>query len=158
MSHKIEATKEFLNDLIGKSWQEIEALQQQIDSIDTGTYLGNEIVKLLRNTCTSYYVLIGCLEGLTDCQESRYTDVVKSEPSIKVYQRYKPDSPEKPVDAEPKAQLIAEPVINDVLDDEVIFEPKHAEAPVDFEPFEYFVDFDEPSGDPLTDDDLYCNN
>ena len=25
------------------------------------------------------------------------------------------------------------------------------------EPFEYFVDFDEPVGDPITDDDLYNN-
>ena len=28
---------------------------------------------------------------------------------------------------------------------------------IDTEPFEYFVDFDDPVGEPLTDDDLYNN-
>ena len=28
-------------------------------------------------------------------------------------------------------------------------------VPADFEAFEYFVDFDEPEGEALTDDDLY---
>ena len=82
LKDKIEVNNEFISDLTTKSWQEVEALQQQIANIDMSTRLGNEVAKALRSVCTGYYVLIGCLEALTDTEE---TEIVE-------------DKPEKPLD------------------------------------------------------------
>jgi hypothetical protein len=51
-----------------------------------------------------------------------------------------------PIEVEPavltkSSNEVVEPVISDEIED--------------FEPFEYFVDFDEPVGEKLTDEDLY---
>ena len=62
LKDKIEVTTEFLNELITKSWQEVDAIQQQITNIDSTSQLGADVSKLLKNVCTSYYTLIGCLE------------------------------------------------------------------------------------------------
>ena len=50
-----------------------------------------------------------------------------------------------------------EPIDEEVLDTEILDEFDNAETNNEntSEPFEYFVDFDEPIGEPLTDDDLY---
>ena len=137
LKDKIEVTEEFLTDLIAKNWQETEALQQQIANIDTSTQLGAEVAKILKNTCTNYYVLIGCLETLVENPETEL------------------DAHEQ--ETEPKAAndiVTTEPTVNDVIAQEVV-QVDDAETNVDFEPFEYFVDFDEPSGSPISDQDLY---
>ena len=138
LKEKINITNEFLEDLINKSWQETEALQQQIANIDTNSKLGADVVKLLKNTCTSYYTLIGCLEALVD-----ETEVMKK-PDDNAYE-------ENVVESEfgPTNEL-------EVVESNVVAPAESAaEISQEFEPFEYFVDFDEPSGEPLTDKDLY---
>jgi hypothetical protein len=137
LKDKIEVTEEFLNDLITKNWQEVEAMQQQIANIDTSSKLGAAVAKLLKNTCTSYYVLIGCLETLV---ENPDTELVAQEQEIE---------PEVTNDA-----VTTEPTVDDVIEPEVT-QIDNIETNVDFEPFEYFVDFDEPSGVPISDQDLY---
>ena len=135
LKNKITVTEEFLNELIAKSWQEAESLQQQIANIDISTRLGAEVVNILKNTCTNTYVLIGCLEALLDNNE------------------LKPDIQE--IDDLPRYTSIELDYENNPV--ETIAEPTNdpTEVKQSFEPFEYFVDFDEPSGEPLTDDDLY---
>ena len=137
LKEKILITKDFISDIITKSWGEAEALQQQITNIDTSDFLGAELVKVLKNMNTNYYVLIGCLETLLDNEN---IPVVNS----------------KPVDNIDKLEDTIEKTSEDFIEAEVPQEIK-TENSDDFEPFEYFVDFDEPSGIPLSDKDLYGN-
>lgn len=136
LKDKIIATKDFLVDLITKSWQEAEALQQQINSIDTSSKLGADIVKLLKNSCTSYHVLIGCLESLADDDNELQEDPVEAAPTTVSSSTDNLETLNAPI-REESAVWIDKP------------------DKVDFEPFEYFVDFEEPVGEPLTDKDLY---
>jgi hypothetical protein len=129
LKDKIEITEEFLMDLISKSWQDAESIQQQAANIDTSTALGTKVAQLLKNISTNYFVLIGCLENLVDNDiptETQNPDEVSDDVVMGVEQ---PIETELPIESE--------------------------DSITDFEPFEYFVDFDEPSGEPLTDEDLY---
>lgn len=140
LKDKIQITKEFLSDLEMKSWQEIENLQNQIANIET-TPETVEVIKLLKNLLTSYYVFTGGLESLSD---------VKTTYKI----------PETTVKTEVEKEVIPiEPTIEIEATAEETFEPIFADETEqqDFEPFEYFVDFDEPEGDPISDEDLYSN-
>jgi hypothetical protein len=137
LKEKIEVTEEFLNEFIAKSWQETETLQQQIANIDTSTKLGIEVAKLLKNTCTTYYVLIGCLEALAENPKTSEIVVDESETLQNTNE----------------LEVSEEPITLENETEDAISLPIKAAA--DFEPFEYFVDFDEPSGDPLSDKDLY---
>lgn len=135
LKDKITVDADFLSDLITKSWQESEAIQQQIASLDTSTRLGVEVARLLKNTCTNYYVLIGCLETLAENPESATLE--QGPPEVGPVPA--PNEVEIPIYEEPVAEPIRVP----------------DEALAEFEPFEYFVDFDEPVGERLTDEDLY---
>lgn len=137
LKEKIEITEEFLNELIAKSWQETETIQQQIANISTNTKLGEEVVKLLKNTCTSYYVLIGCLETLLE--NSKHGKVYEVEPNTLQDVTELKDVNEYTVQENNSSKTLN----------------LQTEATADFEPFEYFVDFEEPSGEPLSDQDLY---
>lgn len=143
LKDKIEVTKEFLNDLIAKSWQEAEAIQQQAANINTSTYLGTEVAKLLKNTCTNYYVLIGCLESLI---ENPSKDFINTDSHVEA------ECIQKHYDVETLDTPRAKQESEDLVDT-----PTDIEQNQNFEPFEYFVDFDEPSGESLSDKDLYNN-
>jgi hypothetical protein len=137
LKDKLTANKDFLTELIDKSWLEIEHLQTQIANIDN-TDENTKLIQLFKNLLTNYYVFIGGLENLN------------SEEAI----IRKPEPNKEPVIIEPpieKAVLPEEPIKDDFFDDSLFNEP----TTKDEEPFEYFVDFDDPIGDPLTDDDLY---
>lgn len=142
LKDKLTISKDFLNELITKSWTEIEYLQAQIANIDT-TEENTKLIHLFKNLLTSYYVFIGGLESLSNEEV-----LIKSKP-IK-----------EPM-VEPKKEIIPEVTDDDYLADLVLEEPavEKSEPVVNSysEPFEYFVDFDEPVGEPLTDDDLYNN-
>lgn len=128
---KISVNEEFIEDLTAKSWQEIENLQNQINLIDTNSSDAMKVQQLLKNLLTSYYVFAGSLENINiSCNN---TDI-PHEPSF----------------------LEINPEINENdLDDDTFIKTPHTKDEGTFEPFEYFVDFDEPVGQPLTDDDLY---
>lgn len=135
LKEKLEITPDFLEELISKSWQEAESLQQQIANIDSSTKLGEEVTKLLKNMCTSHYVLIGCLEMLADGTEV-FGSIGAAEPTVTELPEQETQNIDK---LEPDMLEIQAPIENNG----------------NFEPFEYFVDFDEPIGDPLSDEDLY---
>lgn len=138
LKDKIVVDETFISDLIAKNWQEVESLQQQVANIDTSTKLGAKMAELLKNTCTSYYVLIGCLENLADGAEVSPVDL-PAEPEVKSNPQLEPDFEFGEVEI--------------LVDSDDLYRVPEE----DFEPFEYFVDFDEPTGEPLTDKDLYNN-
>ena len=143
LKDKIQITKEFLNDLETKSWHEIEHLQSQIVNIEPSS----KIVQLLKNLLTSYYIFVGGLENISSeelASESitKYTDNISEKEPVIVHA--------KKAKEEPKTELYS---------DDDIYEPIVTARQIDqdSEPFEYFVDFDEPFGEPITDEDLYNN-
>ena len=134
LKDKIEVTDEFLNELILKGWQESEVIQQQIANINASTKLGADVVGLLKNLCTSYLILVGCLEALAENTETNCLNLSVSD------------------------DRLSTEVTDEVTDYKVIPEATVNTAEYinnEYEPFEYFVDFDEPVGEPLTDMDLY---
>jgi hypothetical protein len=132
LKDKIKVDKTFIDDLIAKSWQDSESIQNQIDSIEVDSAVAAKTVKLLKDLLTSYYVFTGCLENL----EREPVNTVEPEPA---YIEEPINIPEEPVD-----ENVPDINVLDEFDNDTVSEP-----------FEYFVDFDEPVGEPLTDDDLY---
>ncbi len=141
LKDKLTITKDFLKDLEEKSWLEIEHLQNQIANIED-TAENKALIQLLKNLLTGYYIFVGGLENLdSNITTNKAIDKVlpEKEDTPKVVGTADDDYLADLVFDEPAIEK-SEPVINDYS-----------------EPFEYFVDFDEPIGDPLTDDDLYNN-
>ena len=132
LKEKLNITEAFIEELTEKSWQEIDHIQNQLANLDD-TAEGKRIGKLLNRLLTSYYVFVGELENF-------YTVSY--------------DEPEQPT----KIKDI--PIVKNIDEIEQNFEPAipASTEPIsieDGEPFEYFVDFDDPIGAPLTDEDLY---
>ena len=138
LKDKISVSNELLNELTTKGWQEIEYIQAQIANLADGK-ANNQLRKVLNNLLTSYYVFTGSIEGLSE------EDISNS--GIEVL----PEQPELDTGSE---EIIAEPITDTTNN----FSIKNDISTDDYEvsdPFEYFVDFDDPIGDPLTDKDLY---
>lgn len=139
LKEKIQVNKEFLDSLTAKGWQEVEYLQNQIINIEKEN---SEVLQLLNNLLTSYYVFIGGVENLID------KPVVSVKPAVELTKE-KEDTPQEIIinKSEPK-----------FFEDNMTFEDEVAkQEELDFEPFEYFVDFEEPTGEPISDEDLYGN-
>ena len=141
LKDKIHINKEFLDDLTVKSWQEIEYLQSQISNIEVVTEQDKALVKLLNTLLTSYYIFTGGLESLTT--DDYASSLVEPEISL-------------------ETQDISKEGIqdNNIHNDIVKVMPKlqiSDSTDIEYEPFEYFVDFDDPIGEQLTDEDLYGN-
>ncbi len=127
LKDKLIITKDFIEELTEKSWLEIEQLQRQVANI-TDTDEGKKFKKLLNNLLTSYYVFVGGLENFNNIS----------------------------IDYEPIAETpIEEPTVE--IEPALSYEPSEpTNSKLEIsEPFEYFVDFDEPTGAPLTDEDIY---
>lgn len=139
LKDKIKIDNSFINDLITKSWQDSESIQNQIDSIEIDSPQAAKVVKLLKDLLTSYYVFTGCLENLENEPINVVEPIKNTEPEVIV--------PEK------LTVIPEEPIKVSIPETDIFSELDTTEA--DSEPFEYFVDFDEPIGEPLTDDDLY---
>ena len=134
LKNKIEVTDELLSEFITKGWQEIESLQYQIANIHD-----NNLNKLLNNLLTSYYVFIGELENLSDTD---HTSVSSSETAAIDVKKQQENIMDMPIDCQVEPTAIKSNISHD--------EPG-------FEPFEYFVDFDDPVGVAITDMELYGN-
>jgi hypothetical protein len=138
LKDKINTTPELLSDFEMKGWQEIEHLQAQIANLAEGA-ANDKLRQLLNNLLTSYYVFTGGIEALES-----------------VPMQNQPEINQEPIADEE----VAPDIIDDIpieISDEVITD-SIITAEDDFsvsEPFEYFVDFDDPTGEALTDEDLY---
>ncbi len=146
LKNKIKVDKNFINGLITKSWEDSESIQNQIDCIEIDSDVAAKAVKLLKDLLTSYYVFTGCLENL----ENESIEIVTP---TKVVEPVKAVEPEIIV-PEKLTIVPEEPLEMKVPNTDILME---LEDEADGELFEYFVDFDEPVGEPLTDDDLYNN-
>ena len=141
LKDKIKITDEYLQELISKSWHESENLQRQIKALNVISSKDAKVVELLKQLLTNYQIFIGCLEGLSEeTFEEVKTKVVLPE-----------------FESEP---VVSEVVMDESLTDEITFLETNStstlmESAEVQEPFEYFVDFDDPVGEPITDKDLY---
>ena len=141
LKDKIEVTKEFLSELETKSWHEIEHLQNLIINI-ANTKENIELLKLLNGLLTNYYIFTGGLERLTS-SEMVFSTIDDEQEQPKVPELTK------------VAVADEESHIKDKKETFAGFTGDITAETTNFEPFEYFVDFDEPSGEALTDEDLY---
>ena len=136
LKDKISVNPALLDELAAKGWQEIEHLQVQIANIANTSAEAAKVSQILKNLLTSYYVFTGSIEAVANGQVDIITD---TEPYIAAE-----DAPE-----EPSSDNDSELASVEVNTEETLPEMEISE------PFEYFVDFDEPIGDPLSDEDLY---
>ena len=139
LKDKITVTKELLDELKAHGWQEIERLQVQINNL-ANSEQSIQVKQLLKNLLTSYYIFTGGIETISDDPSYFDTKVL--------------DIPEKQVEP---TRVDKEPGVLSTTDDFTVEDTTDASVVEVTEPFEYFVDFDEPTGDPITDDDLYNN-
>jgi hypothetical protein len=139
LKEKIQVNKEFLDSLTAKGWQEVEYLQNQIINLEKEN---SEVLQLLNNLLTSYYVFIGGVENLID------KPVVSVKPTVEPTKE-KEDTPQEIIINKSEPEFFED---NMTFEDEVTKQEE-----LDFEPFEYFVDFEEPTGEPISDEDLYGN-
>ena len=145
LKDKLEVDNEFIAELIAKSWHESELLQHQAANIDTSTALGAEVAKLLKNMSTNYYVMLGCLESLSD------GELEPTEPTTTPNITDDDITADLTIASHVNAENTGvEPVVN--REPDLVMSNSQEQ---DFEPFEYFVDFDEPLGEPLSDEDIY---
>jgi hypothetical protein len=105
-----------------------------------------KIEEIFQGLIDAYLINIGQLELFL--HENDYVEVPEIEE----------EKVEEPTEEEIEEVEEAEEEEVEIEDEvEVEVEPQKVvkNVPADFEAFEYFVDFDEPSGEALTDDDLY---
>ena len=146
MNNKVVVDENFLNELINKSWLDSEHIQNQLENIDSSTALGMSVIKALKNLLISQHVFTGCLENLAE--EISFLNITQS---ITDTTTIDTDS-QKIVHIKDKTNI--EPQYDET---ENLNSIKYSNTASESEPFEYFVDFEEPIGKPLTDEELYGN-
>ena len=127
LKDKIVVTKDFLNDLEAKSWQEIEHLQNQIANIEANKESA-PLLKLLNNLLTSYYVFTGGLENLS----SGSTEVTFDDDENGLAQAETTNETIGEPDDSNIVQAVEDPEFTTMLGTTVA-------KTADFEPFEYFT-------------------
>ena len=141
LKNKINVTKDWLTELEIKGWQEIEYLQAQIANLAEDA-LSTQLRQLFKNLLTSYYVFTGGVETLAS-EPTEQIEIPKLKAPI--------DELDVEVNTDTEVEFEEVPELTGFAN----------EAPEeDYEisdPFEYFVDFDDPVGEPITDKDLYNN-
>ena len=144
LKDKITVSDEVVKDLINRGWQEVNYINSQLKNIEFGKE-NQKLMNLLKNLLTSHYVFIGGLEAIVDGELEAEPETVKQE--IDEY-----NEPAKELtQTEPHVEL------ESTVENETNYSGSEvlADDSYDHEPFEYFVDFDDPVGEAITDDDLY---
>lgn len=156
----------FLTDFISKGWEEVGYLKANIESIKEAFKGTKKVEELLQALIDAYLVCIGQLEAhINDKNYIEYPEesgLLKEDLEIKISDEVVEIKPEDTVtaysydEAENKIILTTEESKDEDEIEDVEVEEKE-EPKVESEPFEYFVDFDEPdmSEPALTDDDIY---
>ena len=137
LKDKLILSADMLKELEMRGWQEIEYLQAQIANLAEGG-VNDKLRQLFKSLLTSYYIFTGGIETLKD--EPIYGPAHSIEPQQEVTDiTVTDDSSIETADA------------FEMVDTDSV------EVPDTIDPFEYFTDFDDPIGEPLTDEDLYNN-
>ena len=180
-----EAAKEelpvsFLTDFISDGWAKVGVLQSSIEALKE-TYKGvSPIADLLQSLIDAYLVCIGQMEAHIEDkkyiefpEDSKLAEALTEDVDIHVSEdevSISDDSGEEvaviPVEADEEAKEESEEDEEEKaeeeapVEDEPIEEPVEApvEKPENAGVFDFFVDFDEPVGEPATDPDIYGDN
>ena len=140
----------FITSFVSRGWEEVGMLKEQIKALkeEFGGKNITKIEEIFQGLIDAYLINIGQLELFL--HENDYVEV----PEIEEEKVEEPvEDAEEIEEVEPVAETEIE--VEDEIEVEVEPQKIVKNVPGDFEAFEYFVDFDEPEGDPLTDDDLY---
>ena len=167
----------FLTDMVSKGWDEVGYLKEASSAIREQYSDTAAVETLMQDLMDAYLVFIGQLELYLHKEENI---VATAEPAavatkpVDMVPMPKPELPEAELDVEPISGTVDKVDVepeddaddeseddeeDDEEDEEEIIKPaKRATATTD-EPFEFFVDFDEPdmSEPPITDADLYAD-
>ena len=142
LKNKIVVTEELLSELEAKGWQEIEYLQMQLNNLAEDAKI-DKLRQLIKNLLTSYYVFTGSIEMLA----GEYNAAASTQVDLQKANLVSDDLPVQ-------KYVVAEQATDELdVENDSIFDERTEVS----EPFEYFVDFDEPNGDPISDKDLYGN-
>lgn len=135
----------FITSFVSRGWEEVGMLKEQIKALkdEFGGKSIEKVEEIFQGLIDAYLINIGQLELFL--QENNYVEVPDVE-EIKV---------EEPEEEKETEDTKDEEEIEEVIETEEETEVEETETPRDFEAFEYFVDFDEPEGEALTDKDLY---
>ena len=141
----------FITSFVSRGWEEVGMLKEQIKALkeEFGGKGIEKIEEIFQGLIDAYLINIGQLELFL--HENDYVEV----PEIEEEKEEKVEEPAEEDEIEVADEEEIE--IEDEIEAEVEVEPQSVvrQTPGDFEAFEYFVDFDEPEGEALTDDDLY---
>ena len=166
----------FLTDMISKGWEEVGYLRESSTAIRETYKDTSKIETLMQELMDAYLVFIGQIEMYLEDKENISADATEESESTPVVAKELPEAELKiePINVDgdlPEDDLVADveatkekedtrtfsdKPLDDFVDDMPAIKPVAAqEEPV--EPFEFFVDFDEPdmSEPRLSDDDLY---
>lgn len=132
----------FITSFVSRGWEEVGMLKEQIKALkeEFGGKGIEKIEEIFQGLIDAYLINIGQLELFL--HENDYVEVPEIEEE-KVEEPVEEEETEEEVEIEDEVEIEVEPqkIVKNV--------------PADFEAFEYFVDFDEPEGEALTDEDLY---
>lgn len=165
----------FLTDMISKGWEEVGYLKESSTAIREAYKDTSKIEALMQELMDAYLVFIGQIEMYLEDKENISADAAEdSEPTPAVAKEL-PEAELKiePINVDndlPEEDLVADIEATKEKEDTITFSDKPlddfvADMPIKpvaaqeepREPFEFFVDFDEPdmSEPRLSDDDLY---
>lgn len=132
----------FITSFVSRGWEEVGMLKEQIKALkeEFGGKGIEKIEEIFQGLIDAYLINIGQLELFL--HENDYVEVPEIEE----------EKVEEPVEEEETEEEVE---IDDEVEVEVEPQKIVKNVPADFEAFEYFVDFDEPEGKALTDEDLY---
>ena len=166
---KEELPVSFLTDMISKGWEEVGYLREASNAIQETYRDTAQVEELMQGLMDAYLVFIGQIEAYLNKEESITPAVAADEISIEANVENQPETeklpeaevdmkPLKPIDSEVPAAVTGGHIassgdFNEFAISDAELEKRRAPA----EPFEFFVDFDEPdlSEPSLSDDDLY---
>lgn len=138
----------FITSFVSRGWEEVGMLKEQIKALkeEFGGKGIEKIEEIFQGLIDAYLINIGQLELFL--HENDYVEVPEIEEE-------KVEEPVEEEETEEVEESEEEVEIEDEVEVEVEPQKVVKNVPADFEAFEYFVDFDEPEGEALTDDDLY---
>lgn len=139
----------FYSDRISSLWGESGALKGCIDTLGQCYTDADEAISILSDLMDSYLIAIGRLEALAAGNVGLSVPEVEEEELEPV----KADIAIEDAD-EFEDEVVPTDTATTDFDDEELIDTK-SDVETSTEPFEYFVDFDEPKGPRLTDEDLY---
>lgn len=169
---KEELPVSFLTDMISKGWEEVGYLREASNAIQETYRDTAQVEELMQGLMDAYLVFIGQIEAYLNKEESITPVAAADEISAEAKAENPPETKElpeaeidmkplKPVDSEVPAEatggqghIASSGDFNEFAISDAELETHRAPAT---EPFEFFVDFDEPdlSEPNLSDDDLY---